>query len=113
MAVSAVSLKNLTPWRKGQSGNPGGGPSKLLKRIDEMCAADGKHPYTELMALIPQLSPTAQADVWLQLLAYCQAKPKQTEAEETATEIVKQDLAKLSMNELLTLVKENLPEEIK
>jgi hypothetical protein len=94
-------------FKPGQSGNPGGRPKKLLKRVDEMCHADGKHPYTELMRLLPELKEREQAEIWLQLLSYCQARPKQLTLDDDDDEI--KNLKNLSMKELMRLVKDNLP----
>lgn len=95
-------------FKPGQSGNIHGRPRKLLSRIDEMCHADGKHPYTELMALLPQLKPREQAEIWLQLLAYCQPKLKEQYQSEDDEE--REKLKKLPMGDLLKLVKDNFPE---
>lgn len=93
-----------SPWKPGVSANPSGRPKQWLKRIDEMCTKDGKHPYTELMKLLPELKPREQAHIWLELLAYCQAKPKPIEAEK------ENELASMSTADLVKLVKEKLPE---
>lgn len=74
-----------------------------------MLKSDGKHPYTELMKLMPDLKPKEQAQVWIELLAYCQAKPKDYDEEKAIIE----DLKKLSTSELLAMVKANLPEAAK
>ncbi len=89
-----------------QSGNPGGRPKRLLSLIAEMIHKDGRHPYTELMALMPSLRPKEQAEVWLALLAYCQSKPKETAEEDTE----RSELSKLPLAELLQLVKLAIPE---
>ncbi len=94
------NLQNLRPWKPGQSGNTG--RKKWLTRIDEMCAKDGKHPYEELMKLLPELRPREQAEIWLQLLSYCQAKPKPLEAEKP------DDLDDMPTEELLRLVKSQI-----
>jgi hypothetical protein len=66
-------------WKPGQSGNPGGRPKKLITRVDEILHGLKLNPTTELIALIPQLKPREQAEIWMELLSYCQAKPKQIE----------------------------------
>lgn len=93
-------------FKPKQSGNPGGRPKRHLPRIDEMISKDGRHPYTELMALMPDLRPSDQAQIWLQLLAYCQSKPKETAEEDTE----RSELSKLPLAELLQLVKQAIPE---
>lgn len=98
-------------FKPGQSGNPSGRPKRLLPRIDEMMHKDGKHPYTELMRLIPKLPPKAQAEVWLELLAYCQ--PKMKEFTPTESEEEREALRNLPMNELIQLVKTSMPIEEK
>lgn len=100
--MSALQKQHL--WKPGQSGNPNGRPKVWLTRVDEMMAKDGKHPYTELLKLLPELKPRDQAQVWLELLAYCQPKPKPIEAEK------ENELAGMSTAELVKLVKDKLPE---
>lgn len=100
-----------TRWKPGQITNPGGRPKKLLARIDEMCHADGKHPYSELMKILPKLTPKDQALVWLELLAYCQ--PKMKEFTPTESEAEREALRNLPMNELIQLVKSNIAIEEK
>lgn len=102
----AGRVANLKPWQPGVSGNPGGKPKRLLPRVDEILYKAGLNPTDELMKLMPTLRPREQAEIWLELLAYCQAKPKHhDEAKEVLDE-----LKALSTQELLKLVKENLPE---
>ncbi len=101
--MSAAPQLKPYHWKPGQTGNPTGRPRKLLKRIDEMFFADGIHPYTELMKLMPDLKAKEQAEVWLELLTYCQAKPKVVEEE-------LDPLKALSTEALINLVREKIPE---
>lgn len=101
--MSAAPQLKPFHWKPGQTGNPNGRPRKLLKRIDEMLFADGLHPYTELMKLMPDLKSKEQAEVWLELLTYCQAKPKTVEEE-------LDPLKALSTEALIKLVQDKIPE---
>lgn len=93
-------------WKPGQSGNLSGRPKKWLTRVDQMLADKNLHPIEELLKLLPRLSPKDRAHVWLEVLSYCQAKPKYHDEEKDAVD----ELRQLSTQELLKLVKENLPE---
>jgi hypothetical protein len=99
-------------FKPGQSGNPAGRPKKLLTRIDEKCHELGLHPFDEIMKLLPDLDSREKIEVWLQLLSYCQAKPKQSDQEITEQEQMKEELSRLSTKELLSLVKENLSSSV-
>lgn len=94
-------------FKPGQSGNPGGRTKRAFKRVDEILKELGKEPIGELMKLIPELRPREQAQVWLEILPYVHAKLKPLEHEED------NELENLSTAELLQLVKDNLPEELK
>lgn len=107
--VHVNSLKNLKLFEKGNNANPGGRPKQVLARVDVMCFKDDKHPYTELMKLLPSLKPREQAEIWLQILSYCQSKPKSEDIDYQDT--TREELKKLSINELVTLVKTKLPED--
>lgn len=106
-ALSDQGLKNLKPWKPGQSGNPAGRRKHDLSRIAELLSKDGKHPYIELMKLLPQLRPKEQADIWLQLLSYCFAKPKEEDKEDDSE---RKALENIPEQELIVMVKERLHE---
>lgn len=100
---------NLKSWQPGSSGNPSGRAKKLINRVDEVLFKHGKHPIEELLKLIPELKPREQAQVWLDILPYVQAKPKDYDDEKAIIE----DLKKLSTSELFAIVKANHPEAAK
>lgn len=68
---------------KGMQKPPGSGrkkgvPNKTrLIRVADLLAEKAINPVEEIMALMPDMRPEAQAKVWLELLSYCQAKPKE------------------------------------
>lgn len=70
-----------TRFLPGQSGNPAGGPKRKLERVQDVLAEAGKHPVRELLALMPELRPREQAEIWVQLLSYIEAKPKEAPRE--------------------------------
>lgn len=83
----------------------------MLRRVDEMCYADGRHPYTELMALLPDLKPREQAEIWLQILTYCQAKPREVLSDPDENDSVREQISKMPLAEILTLIKQSIPEK--
>lgn len=97
---------NLKPWKPGESGNPSGRPKRLLLRVDEILHKAGKHPVAEILKLLPELKPRDQAQMWVEILPYIQAKPKDYDEEKAIIE----DLKKLSTTELFRIVKENHPD---
>lgn len=101
--MSAVP-KQLTPWKPGQSGNPGGRQKRLFPRVDEMLKQHGKEPIAELLKLLPQLHVRDQAKLWLEILPYVHAKVKPMEENE------ENELEKMTTAELVQLVKDKLPE---
>lgn len=68
-----------------------------------MLAADGRHPYTELMALLPNMPLEEQAKVWLTLLSYCQAKPREVAPDD---DNARSEISKLPLAELIQLIKQ-------
>lgn len=46
----------------------------IKRQVHDILLSAGKHPVTELMNLIPQLSPKEAARVWLDLLQYIAPK---------------------------------------
>jgi hypothetical protein len=60
------------------SGRKKGTPNKTkLVRVADLFAEQGINPVDKVMELLPDMRPEAQAKVWLELLSYCQAKPKE------------------------------------
>lgn len=89
-------------FRPGVSGNPGGRPKSLM-RPEARLTALGISPVDEILSLIPELKPTDQLKAWIELLAYCWAKPREVEVQVNP-------LLGLSNSELIKIVKEKLPE---
>jgi hypothetical protein len=88
----------------GQSGNPSGRPKRILPRIDEILKSKNLEPLHELLQVLPNLKPRDQAQVWLEILSYCHAKPKPT------VEVESDPLKDVPTDELVRMVKEKLPE---
>lgn len=96
----------IPQWKPGQSGNPGGKPKKLLRRLEEVMHSRGIDPVDELLDLIPRLPEMAQAKVWLDLISYLHAKPKANEIEMQLINPIDE----LSTKEILKIVEEKYPE---
>jgi hypothetical protein len=70
-------------FQKGQprpptAGRKKGTPNKAtLLKVEEVLAQKGINPVEEILALIPDLPPVAQAKTWLELLQYTQAKKRE------------------------------------
>lgn len=69
--------------KPANSGRKKGVPNKTkLIRVADLLAQKAINPVEEIMALMPDMRPEAQAKVWLELLSYCQAKPKEEPVDE-------------------------------
>jgi hypothetical protein len=95
-------------FAKGQSGNPQGAPKRKYKRVDDELKRLGKDPLDELMKLMPDLSDTMKAKVWLEILSYCHAKPKYIEL--TEDDLEREKLKAMSTPELIELARKKIPE---
>lgn len=101
------------PFEKGQSKVPGSGRKKGSKnkkrvpRVVEHLAENDIYPVVQILELIPTLDSAEQIETWLELLSYCEAKPKEAfessqqedEKEEDVRELVEQILAIARSNE--------------
>lgn len=91
-------------FKAGQpSANPAGRGKNWLKSVGEKCHGLGIHPFDKVMELLPTLSNREQVQTWLELLSYCQPKPKQVEVE-------RDPIDDMPLPELIKVVKEALPE---
>ncbi len=97
-----LGQEHLKPWKPGVSGNPNGRPRKLVPRPDETLHARGISPVEEILKLIAggELRAPDQLKAWLELLAYCHAKPKEFEVDPGGS-----PLTALTDEELLRLVR--------
>lgn len=132
--ATAQQLKNLKPWPKGVSGNPSGKWSlpedlkgirnlsqlettKIISKYARMLLVelnerlkDPKTPVLELAIASIFSKSIAQGDFMRLSFLLDRAIGKVPVTVESDEDVSERDtLAKLSMNELLTLVKENLP----
>lgn len=104
-------------FKKGDPKPPGSGrkkgtpnKKKLLKVVDILAEKD-LNPVVEILKLMnsldskgkPALSPSMKITAWFDLLSYCQAKPKEVEAEKDP--LNPEDYEEVSSADLLKLVK--------
>ena len=105
--MSAAQQLKPYHFQPGQSGNPGGKAKQPLKRVDAMLAELGKHPITELLALLPDLRTREQAEVWMTILSYTHAKPKETAPDPADAE--REEIRKLTNAQLAALAETMIP----
>lgn len=106
------------PPLKGAGRPPGSPNRKKYRKASEVLEALGFNPIEEILAILkaddevrhkdPEagMSPNARIQVWLELLAYCQGKPKEVEAPQTESdEELLEKLEGVTDETLLSLVK--------
>lgn len=95
--------------KPANSGRQKGTPNKKrLKRVAEALAEKDLDPIDKILAEIPFLEPRYKVQTWLEILSYCQAKPKDLEpaGDETQEgEDLKEQLKEVSDAKLIALVK--------
>lgn len=86
-------------------GRQKGTPNKSkVARVGEFLAEKGVNPAQEILDIIPTLDARDQLSAWLDLLSYCQAKPKAVE--ETLPDEGDEELGEITNAQLLELVKQ-------
>lgn len=97
-------------FKKGMNKVPGSGRKKgttnkrKYETVAEHLERFGLHPVAEIVKLIPEIDKKDRIKAWLELLAYCEAKPK-------AIDVMPQDLInpedfeEVSTDALLQLIK--------
>jgi hypothetical protein len=80
---------------------------RKVAKVSDILAERGLNPAEEILRILEQedLKPSEQIDAWLDLLSYCQAKPK--EVEEDFDDGPDEDLEDTPKEQLLKLVKNN------
>ncbi len=63
----------------------------------------GFSPVQELIALLPDLNAAMRAKVWMELMSYCHAKPKEVAVEADP-------YANLTDEEIIKLLREKVPQ---
>ena len=94
-------------FQKGMSRPPNAGrkkgsknKKKIAKVADYLSERD-INPVEEILNLLPDMKPADQAAMWLDLLSYCEVKPKENEADSDDDDEILDDL---SDEQLLKLV---------
>lgn len=83
---------------------PGSVNKKRIPKVADYLAEKNINPVDEILALIPELKPWEQPKVWLELLSYCEAKPKAIEVLPSTDEDL-DDFEDVSNEDLLRLIK--------
>lgn len=98
-------------FQKGMNKVPGSGRKvgsknkKRLKKVAEVLAENDLNPVKELLNELAQIDePKDRAKIWLELISFCQAKPKAIE-EEDSGDFDEDDFSGVSTEDLLKLVK--------
>jgi hypothetical protein len=79
---------------------------KRLKKVAEALAEAGLEPASEIVKEIALMDePKDRAKAWVELLAYCEAKPKAVEIDPNEDSLNPEDFADVSTEDLLKLVK--------
>lgn len=102
---------NPSPTTRFQPGNPGGGRrKKLLATVDEKLKEANVHPVDELLKLYERVGDRDKIKIMTELLAYCQAKPREDAAEETDSDSPHRPIQILTTEQLLRLVQATTPQ---
>lgn len=64
------------PKPPGSGRKPGSKNKKRVAKVADLLAEKDINPVDQILNLIPSLDEEGQVNAWLDLLAYCQAKPK-------------------------------------
>lgn len=98
-------------FQKGQPKLPGSGRKKgtpnkrRISKVGEVLAEHDMNPASEIIKEIALMDePKDRANAWIDLLAYCEAKPKTVE-ENDDDDFNPEDFKDISTEELLRIVK--------
>lgn len=110
-------------FKAGQVKTPGSGRKRgtgnkrLVRRLEEVLAEHGIDPaqkvldvlaetvMTDAGDVVPAISAAKRLEGWLEILSYCQAKPKAVEVKEDELDL--DDFAEVQTAQLLELVKKS------
>jgi len=103
-------------YRPGPGRPIGSKNKKTLIRAELLLAEKNINPVAEILRLMPELSPDKQADLWLDLLSYCQSKPKDDQNEnngeyESDLDLMVEKFRHVSDATLLAIVESEEPDE--
>lgn len=90
---------------QGSGRQKGSVNKKKLKKVSDVLAESDLDPVKQIVSILQsgELKPRDEADVWLQLLSYCQAKPKESDGADS--EFNPEDFDEVATADLLKLVK--------
>lgn len=95
----------MSQFQKGNPGRrPGSKNKKKIVKVADLLAEKEINPVEKILALIPSLDPQDQVKSWLDLLSYCQSKPKAVEEPQDDDEDL-EDFDEVSNADLIKLVR--------
>jgi hypothetical protein len=83
---------------------PGSKNKKSIIRVKDLLAERDINPAQKILELIPELPPWDQIDAWMDLLSYCEAKPKAMEFDPSEDEF-DEDFEDIETERLLKVLK--------
>ena len=99
-----------TPKPPGSGRKPGMKNKKRVSKAVELLVELDLNPTTEILKIIPTLEPMEQVEIWLELLSYCESKPKsepETDPEDDPDEMdVLRDVSEETLLKLIRADKE-------
>lgn len=101
----------MSQFIKGQPRHPGAGRQKGSKnkkkiaKVADLLAEKDINPVERILAIIPTLEPQDQVKSWLDLLSYCEAKPKAIEMPVGGDDEDLEDFEDVSNEDLLKIVR--------
>lgn len=94
----------MSQFQKGNPGRrPGSKNKKKIVKVADLLAEKEINPVEKILELMPSLDPQDQVKSWLDLLSYCQAKPRAEELSDFDEDL--EDFDEVSNADLIKLVR--------